>query len=328
MRRASSTSVGSKSKALVLPSRSRQRTMMTRCVSETERCRADGRTKETESGGIGQRHEVEGADPLGHPGGPKPLAESGCCLTDQFELTPRLRLGRDRRKVRDRRDLPGRRRDVRLPSRTPAVYAVGKRRVDILERGGQPENRDEALGALRLPSPQGGSGCFTGLLRALDCLGSLAGGQPINASNYDVESVRAAKLEGAQLPSTTGSSFTLLLTSKHLSYRPTCVRACREVPRWRRCSRTHVSAHCRRRSTSRRRRCRSWCPPTSTACSSRSGCTSTSLRHARSTGDSRRRCIRRRSPSPPPVMCPLPMTSIPTSRATCADPRWCRSRWR
>jgi RND superfamily putative drug exporter len=56
-------------------------------------------------------------------------------------------------------------------------------------------------------------GCFV-----LSIVGLLAGGQPINASNYDVESVRAAKLEGAQLPSTTGSSFTLLLTSKQLSY--------------------------------------------------------------------------------------------------------------
>ena len=46
----------------------------------------------------------------------------------------------------------------------------------------------------------------------------LTGGQPINASNYDVESVRAANLEGAQLPSTTGSSFTLILTSSQLTF--------------------------------------------------------------------------------------------------------------
>jgi putative drug exporter of the RND superfamily len=49
-------------------------------------------------------------------------------------------------------------------------------------------------------------------------IGLATGGQPINASNYDVESVRAANLEGAQLPSTTGSSFTLILTSAHSEY--------------------------------------------------------------------------------------------------------------
>ena len=38
----------------------------------------------------------------------------------------------------------------------------------------------------------------------LSIIGLATGGQPINASNYDVESVRAANLEGAQLPSTTG----------------------------------------------------------------------------------------------------------------------------
>src|SRR5476649_367418 len=53
---------------------------------------------------------------------------------------------------------------------------------------------------------------------ALSMVGLLTGGQPINASNYDVESVRAAHLEGAQLPSTTGSSFTLILTSSQLTY--------------------------------------------------------------------------------------------------------------
>ena len=52
----------------------------------------------------------------------------------------------------------------------------------------------------------------------LSIIGLATGGQPINASNYDVESVRAANLEGAQLPSTTGSSFTLILTSAHSSY--------------------------------------------------------------------------------------------------------------
>jgi len=52
----------------------------------------------------------------------------------------------------------------------------------------------------------------------LSIIGLLTGGQPINASNYDVESVRAANLEGAQLPSTTGSSFTLILTSKQLTF--------------------------------------------------------------------------------------------------------------
>ncbi len=56
-------------------------------------------------------------------------------------------------------------------------------------------------------------GCFV-----LSIVALLTGGQPINAGNYDVESVRAAKLEGAQLPSTTGSSFTLILTSAHLTF--------------------------------------------------------------------------------------------------------------
>ena len=52
----------------------------------------------------------------------------------------------------------------------------------------------------------------------LSMIGLVTGGQPINASNYDVESVRAANLEGAQLPSTTGSSFTLILTSSQLTF--------------------------------------------------------------------------------------------------------------
>ncbi|MFI5287283.1 MAG: MMPL family transporter [Candidatus Dormibacteria bacterium] len=56
-------------------------------------------------------------------------------------------------------------------------------------------------------------GCFV-----LSIIGLLTGGQPINASNYDVESVRAVNLESAQLPSTTGSSFTLILTSSQLKY--------------------------------------------------------------------------------------------------------------
>ena len=52
----------------------------------------------------------------------------------------------------------------------------------------------------------------------LSLIGLLTGGQPINESNYDVESVRAANLEGAQLPSITGSSFTLILTSAPLTF--------------------------------------------------------------------------------------------------------------
>ena len=52
----------------------------------------------------------------------------------------------------------------------------------------------------------------------LSIIGVATGGQPINASNYDVESVRAANLEGAQLPSTTGSSFTLILTSAQSAF--------------------------------------------------------------------------------------------------------------
>ena len=52
----------------------------------------------------------------------------------------------------------------------------------------------------------------------LSIVGLLTGGQPINASDYNVESVQAANLESAQLPSTTGSSFTLILTSSQLTY--------------------------------------------------------------------------------------------------------------
>ncbi len=52
----------------------------------------------------------------------------------------------------------------------------------------------------------------------LSIVGLLSGGQPINASDYNVESVQAANLESAQLPSTTGSSFTLILTSSQLTY--------------------------------------------------------------------------------------------------------------
>ena len=52
----------------------------------------------------------------------------------------------------------------------------------------------------------------------LSVVGLLTGGQPINASDYNVESVQAANLESAQLPSTTGSSFTLILTSSQLTY--------------------------------------------------------------------------------------------------------------
>ncbi len=52
----------------------------------------------------------------------------------------------------------------------------------------------------------------------LSIIGLLTGGQPINAGNYDVESVRAANLEGRQLPSTTGSSFTLILTSAQSTF--------------------------------------------------------------------------------------------------------------
>jgi RND superfamily putative drug exporter len=52
----------------------------------------------------------------------------------------------------------------------------------------------------------------------LSLVGLLTGGQPINASDYNVESVQAANLESQQLPSTTGSSFTLILTSTSLTY--------------------------------------------------------------------------------------------------------------
>ena len=52
----------------------------------------------------------------------------------------------------------------------------------------------------------------------LSLMGLLTGGQPINASDYNVESVHAANLESAQLPSTTGSSFALILTDPHSTY--------------------------------------------------------------------------------------------------------------
>ena len=52
----------------------------------------------------------------------------------------------------------------------------------------------------------------------LSIVGLLTGGQPINAGNYDVESVHAANLEAAQLPSTTGSSFTLILSSSQATF--------------------------------------------------------------------------------------------------------------
>jgi putative drug exporter of the RND superfamily len=44
------------------------------------------------------------------------------------------------------------------------------------------------------------------------------GGQLKNASDYDVESVRAGNLESQQLPSTVGSSFLLLMTDRHATY--------------------------------------------------------------------------------------------------------------
>ena len=53
---------------------------------------------------------------------------------------------------------------------------------------------------------------------ALSIVALLTGGQPINAGDYNVESVQAANLESKQLPSTTGSSFTLILTSAQLTY--------------------------------------------------------------------------------------------------------------
>ena len=61
------------------------------------------------------------------------------------------------------------------------------------------------------------------LVASLLCFGAsvlalLTGGQPINATDYNVESVQAANLESTQLPSTTGSSFALLLTSSQLKY--------------------------------------------------------------------------------------------------------------
>ncbi len=52
----------------------------------------------------------------------------------------------------------------------------------------------------------------------LSIVGLATAGQPINASDYNVESVQAANLMSAQLPSTTGSSFALILTSSQLTY--------------------------------------------------------------------------------------------------------------
>ncbi|HYL72428.1 MAG TPA: MMPL family transporter, partial [Candidatus Dormibacteraeota bacterium] len=55
-------------------------------------------------------------------------------------------------------------------------------------------------------------------LFVISIAGSLTGGQPKNASNYNVESVKAARLESQQLPSTVGSSFGLLFTSSSLTW--------------------------------------------------------------------------------------------------------------
>ena len=51
---------------------------------------------------------------------------------------------------------------------------------------------------------------------ALSIVALLNGGQLKNASDYNVESVHAAKLESQQLPTTVGSSFLLLFTSRSL----------------------------------------------------------------------------------------------------------------
>ena len=56
------------------------------------------------------------------------------------------------------------------------------------------------------------------LLFLLSVAGWLSGGQPKNASDYDVESVKAARLESQQLPSTTGSSFGLLFSNSSLTW--------------------------------------------------------------------------------------------------------------
>ena len=94
---------------------------------------------------------------------------------------------------------------------------MAKPRVDILDRGDRESvtvrrwghfvyRRRRAVLAVSLAG------------FVLSIAGLLTGGQPINASNYDVESVRASNLESAQLPSTTGASFTLILTSSHLTF--------------------------------------------------------------------------------------------------------------
>ncbi len=49
-------------------------------------------------------------------------------------------------------------------------------------------------------------------------VGLASGGQLKNASDYDVESVRAARLAAQQLPSATGTPFTLLFTDRSLTY--------------------------------------------------------------------------------------------------------------
>jgi RND superfamily putative drug exporter len=60
----------------------------------------------------------------------------------------------------------------------------------------------------------------TTFLFAVSVVGAITGGQPKNASDYDVESVRAAKLESEQLPSAavTGTSFILLFSNRSLPY--------------------------------------------------------------------------------------------------------------
>jgi putative drug exporter of the RND superfamily len=96
------------------------------------------------------------------------------------------------------------------------VYAVLKPAVDILDRSARSHTvrrwgrfvyrrRKAVLVASLL--------CFVASIVAL-----LTGGQPINATDYNVESVQAANLESSQLPSTTGSSFTLIFSSSHLTY--------------------------------------------------------------------------------------------------------------
>ena len=77
------------------------------------------------------------------------------------------------------------------------VDAVAKPRVDILDRGDSRSITMRRWGRFVYRRRRAVLGVSLAFF-VLSMIGLLTGGQPINASNYDVESVRAANLEGAQ----------------------------------------------------------------------------------------------------------------------------------